>query len=41
MAKLTVKKVEALIKAGGGKTQRHADGEGWRGLIDSTTPVKT
>lgn len=28
MAKLTVKKVEALIKAGGGKTQRHADGEG-------------
>lgn len=28
MAKLTVKKVEALIKAGGEKTQRHADGEG-------------
>ncbi|ORT50680.1 integrase [Vibrio sp. qd031] len=28
MAKLTVKKVEALIKAGSEKTQRHADGEG-------------
>lgn len=28
MAKLTVKKVEALIKSGDGKTQRHADGEG-------------
>ncbi|MFA0046093.1 tyrosine-type recombinase/integrase [Vibrio sp. 10N.261.51.F11] len=28
MAKLSVKKVEALIKAGGEKTQRHADGEG-------------
>ncbi|WP_435248224.1 tyrosine-type recombinase/integrase [Vibrio sp. nBUS_14] len=28
MAKLSVKKVEALIKAGGDKTQRHADGEG-------------
>jgi len=28
MAKLTVKKVEALIKAGGDKTQRHADGKG-------------
>ena len=28
MAKLTVKKVEALIKTGGDKTQRHADGEG-------------
>jgi integrase len=28
MAKLTVKKVEALIKSGGEKTQRHADGEG-------------
>ncbi|PMH10192.1 tyrosine-type recombinase/integrase [Vibrio splendidus] len=28
MAKLSVKKVEALIKAGGERTQRHADGEG-------------
>lgn len=28
MAKLTVKKVEALIKAGGDKTKRYADGEG-------------
>ncbi|MEZ8105219.1 MULTISPECIES: tyrosine-type recombinase/integrase [Vibrio] len=28
MGKLNVKKVEALIKAGGEKTQRHADGEG-------------
>ncbi|ARD20700.1 tyrosine-type recombinase/integrase [Shewanella japonica] len=28
MGKLTVKKVETLIKAGGEKTQRHADGEG-------------
>ncbi|MGO2089072.1 MAG: tyrosine-type recombinase/integrase [Oceanisphaera sp.] len=28
MAKLTVKKVEALIKAGNKQTQRHADGEG-------------
>ncbi|NAX46514.1 tyrosine-type recombinase/integrase [Photobacterium halotolerans] len=28
MGKLTVKTVQALIKAGGAKTQRHADGEG-------------
>ncbi|TVU67570.1 tyrosine-type recombinase/integrase [Pseudoalteromonas distincta] len=28
MAKLTVKKVESLIKAGGNKTQRYADGDG-------------
>ncbi|MGR5254334.1 tyrosine-type recombinase/integrase [Vibrio astriarenae] len=28
MGKLTVKKVESLIRAGGEKTQRHADGDG-------------
>ncbi|WP_024598703.1 tyrosine-type recombinase/integrase [Pseudoalteromonas sp. TAE56] len=36
MAKLTVKKVESLIKAGGDKTQRYADGDGLYLVVPSS-----
>lgn len=36
MAKLTVKKVESLIKAGGNKTQRYADGDGLYLVVPSS-----